>query len=123
MNFKYKQKEQDLVEQFKKKTQEYYVPSNNQEDIVIYVSNTWDVFFNFTNMSAEWVIGNLKTDDIAEICRRIMEEDIPALDVAKKVTLSELAIRYGNPNSTRLFGEDDYKMFLLNRCLADKKGV
>ena len=121
LNFNSKQKEQDLVEQFKKKTQEHYVPSNDNGDIVIYVSNMWNVFFNFTNMSAEWVIGNLMHDDIAEICRRIKEEDIPALHAAKQITLSELAIRYGNPDSTRLFDEDDYKMFLLNRYLVDIK--
>lgn len=121
LNFNSKQKEQDLVEQFKNKTQEHYVPSNDNGDIVIYVSNMWNVFFNFTNMSAEWVIGNLMHDDIAEICRRIKEEDIPALHAAKQITLSELAIRYGNPDSTRLFDEDDYKMFLLNRYLVDIK--
>lgn len=121
LNFNSKQKEQDLVEQFKKKTQEHYVPSNDNGDIIIYVSNMWNVFFNFTNMSAEWVIGNLMHDDIAEICRRIKEEDIPALHAAKQITLSELAIRYGNPDSTRLFDEDDYKMFLLNRYLVDIK--
>lgn len=120
LDFKRKQEERELVERFKKKTKECYVPSNNHGDIVIYISNTWDVFFNFTNMSAEWVIGNLKNDDIAEICRRIKEEDILALNIARNVTLSELAIKYGNPNSTRLFGENDYKMFLLNRYLVDK---
>lgn len=120
MNYHSKQKEQDFVEQFKKKTQEYYVPSNHQGDIVIYVSGTWDVFFNFTNMSARWAIGSLKNDTMAEICRRIKEEDIPALNAARGVTLSELAARYGDPDSTRLFEEDDYKMYLLNRYLAEQ---
>lgn len=41
--------------------------------------------------------------------------------VNRFITLSELAIRYGNPDSTRLFDEDDYKMFLLNRYLVDIK--
>lgn len=118
-DFEKKQTEQDLVKQFKASVQEYYVPSNHQGDIVIYISGKWDVFFHFTNMTSEWIIGNLKTDDPAELCRRIQEEDIPALRAARKVTLSELAGRYGDPSSTRLFEESDYKMFLLNRYLTD----
>lgn len=122
LNYDNKQEERYFVAQFKKKPQEKYVPSNDQEDIVIYVSGTLDVFFNFTNMSAEWAIGNLKKDDMAEICRRIKEEDIPALNAARKITLSELAIRYGSPDSTRFFEENDYKMFLLNQYLAYSPG-
>ena len=116
-----KQTEEDLVRLFEKKTQEYFVPSNKGNDVVIYVSNTFDVFFNFTNMTPFWSIGNLKKDDIEEICRRIKEEDIKALNYAKKVTLAELATNYGNPNSTRLFEEDDFKMFLLNKYLENRK--
>ena len=88
--------------------------------IIVYKDKI-EIFFNFTNMTPFWSIGNLKKDDIEEICRRIKEEDIPALNYAKKVTLSELATSYGNPNSTRLFEEDDYKMFLLNKYLENRK--
>ena len=116
-----KQTEEDLVRLFEKQTDEYFVPSNKGNDVVSYVSNTFDVFFNFTNMTPFWSIGNLKKDDIEEICRRIKEEDIKALNYAKKVTLAELATNYGNPNSTRLFEEDDYKMFLLNKYLENRK--
>ena len=116
-----KQTEEDLVRLFEKQTDEYFVPSNKGNDVVIYVSNTFDVFFNFTNMTPFWSIGNLKKDDIEEICRRIKEEYIKALNYDKKVTLAELATSYGNPNSTRLFEEDDYKMFLLNKYLENRK--
>ena len=120
LDFDNKQAEQDLVETFKRKTNECYLPSNHRGDITIYVSGARDVFFNFTHMTPEWLIGNLKADDMSDLCRRIQEEDIPALRAAQKVSLSELAVRYGNPNSTRLFEEDDYKMLLLNRYLADQ---
>lgn len=120
LDFDNKQAEQDLVEAFKRKTNECYLPSNHRGDIIIYVSGARDVFFNFTHMTPEWLIGNLKADDMSDLCRRIQEEDIPALRAAQKVSLSELAVRYGNPNSTRLFEEDDYKMLLLNRYLADQ---
>lgn len=48
-----------------------------------------------------------------------MEEDIPALNLAGKITLGELAARYGNLESDRAFQLNDYKDYLLNRYLED----
>lgn len=87
---------------------------HNDGDIVLYVSNNYDLFFNFTHMRPEWRIGNLKTDPIEELVRRVVEEDIPALREARRVTLGELVRRYGDPASDRLFEPDDYKPWLLN---------
>ena len=36
---------------------------HNEDMVVLLISNTYDVFFNFTHMSNEWKIGNLKTDN------------------------------------------------------------
>lgn len=110
--------EQEFVCEYRAKSSEYFVPSNSGGDAVIYISNTFDVYFNFTNMTAEWKIGNLMEDDMGEISRRIIEEDIPALRMAREISLSELALRYGSEQSQRLFGEDDFKMYLLNRHLG-----
>ena len=111
--------EAELVLDFKSRKNEYFVPSNQGGDITIYVSNTFDVYFNFTNMVNEWEIGNLKDDDIKEICRRIITEDIPALKVARIITLSDLANKFGDSTSKRLFSEDDFKMYLLNKMLKE----
>lgn len=92
---------------------------HNEKEIVLLISNTCDVFFNFTQMSKEWKIGNLKTDDREELIRRVVEEDIPALNLAGKITLGELAAKYGNPESDRAFQLNDYKDYLLNRYLED----
>lgn len=92
---------------------------HNGNEIVLLISNTCDVFFNFTHMSGEWKIGNLKTDDREELIRRVVEEDIPALSLAGKVTLGELAAGYGNVESGRAFLLNDYKDYLLNRYLED----
>ncbi len=91
---------------------------HNENDIVIYVSNTYDLFFNFTHMRPEWKIGNLKTDPIGELVRRIVQEDIPALRKARDITLGELTRRYGDKCSDRVFEPEDYRMYLLNRHLA-----
>ena len=61
----------------------------------------------------------MKTDDREELIRRVVEEDIPALNLARKITLGELAARYGNPESDRAFQLNDYKDYLLNRYLED----
>lgn len=114
-----KKAEREWLNIFKDAKNEYFVPSNEGGDITIYIANNFDVFFNFTNMSPEWLIGNMKKDPISEICRRIKEEDIPALNAARKITLSELAKGYGDESSEKIFEEDDYKIFLLNKYLGD----
>ena len=86
--------------------------------IVIYVANNYDIFFNFTHMKNEWKIGNLKEDPMDLLVERILSEDIPALKIAGGITVGELVARYGNPSSERLFEEDDYKMYLLNKHLG-----
>lgn len=90
-----------------------HVP-HNEEDIVVYVSNNYDVFFNFTHMSHEWKIGNLKTDEQEELVRKIVEEDIPALNLARTITMRELVAKYGNKKSERAFYLSDYKDYLLD---------
>ena len=81
---------------------------------MLYVSNSWDLYFNFTHMRPEWRIGNLKTDPMEELVRRVTEEDIPALREARRISLGELVRRFGDPTSDRLFEPEDYKSWLLN---------
>ena len=91
----------------------------NGDSIVVMVSNTYDVFFNFTHMKPGWKIGNLKTDNPDELVRRIVEEDFPALNLARQVTMKELVARYGNAQSDKAFSLSDYKDYLLNKYLED----
>lgn len=99
----------------------YEVP-HNEDRIVLNISNTFDVYFNFTHMTEGWKIGNLKTDPREEIIRRITEEDIPALDLARQITLGQLAARYGDPKSEKVFCLQDYRSYLLNRYVEDRLG-
>ena len=91
--------------------------------IVLYVSNGYDLYFNFTHMRPEWKIGNLKTDPAKELVRRVIEEDIPALREARRVTLGELVRRYGDPASDKAFEEEDYRSYLLNTHLERRFGT
>lgn len=92
---------------------------HNEEMITLLISNNYDVYFNFTHMSKEWKIGNLKTDNQEELIRRIIEEDIPALKLARKVTMRELVEMYGDTQSNKAFQLSDYKDYLLNRYLEN----
>ena len=95
---------------------------HNKDQIVLNISNTFDVYFNFTHMTPAWRIGNLKTDPQEEIIRRIVEEDTPALNLARQITLGELVRLYGDPASGKAFTPGDYQGYLLNRYLEDQLG-
>ena len=112
--------ERELCEKWKDDPS-HFVPRGSG-DIVLYVANNYDLFFNFTHMRPEWRIGNLKEDSIEELIRRVTEEDIPALRAARSITLGELVRRYGDPASEKAFEEDDYKMHLLNTHLERTAG-
>ncbi len=91
---------------------------HNEEDIILNISNQYDVFFNFTHMTPNWRIGNMKTDDREELIRRIVEEDTQALNLARNITVGELVRRYGDFHSDKGFSQEDYESYLLN-CYVD----
>ncbi len=100
----------------------HYLPHNDKE-IVLYITSDLNVYFNFTNPSPAWKIGNIKDDKIDDIVRKTVEEDIPALTLAKTISIKELIKRYGKDNSDRVFSIDDYKMYLLNNYLDEKYNI
>lgn len=102
-----------------KNDESYYVP-HNEEEIVIYITSDLNVYFNFTNPSPAWKIGNVKEDEIDEIVRGIIDEDITALNIAKTIKIKELVEKYGDFTSNKVFSIDDYKMYLLNNFLSEK---
>ena len=70
-------------------------------------------------MTKPWIIGNILKDDAKELVRKIIEGDTYALNAVGNVSCSELVMRYGDANSTKVFGLDDYKTYLANRYLDD----
>lgn len=91
---------------------------HNENEITLNIANNFDVYFNFTHMHPEWKIGNILTDDSSELVRRVIDEDIPALELARKTPVSELVSQFGNPLSHKIFDcVDDYKAYLLNEMI------
>ena len=95
---------------------------HNGDAIVLNISNQYDVYFNFTHMTQAWRIGNLKSDNQDEIIRKIKDEDIPALNLARRIPVCELAEKYGDKQSDKAFFIDDYRSYLLNHYLEDVLG-
>lgn len=112
--------EAECCEKLKGST-DHEVP-HNEDQIVLNISNTFDVYFNFTHMTSAWRIGNLRTSPQRELIRRIVEEDIPALELARQITLGELVKSYGDPMSGKVFTLGDYQGYLLNRYLEERLG-
>ncbi len=92
---------------------------HNEDEIVLYVSNKYDVYFNFTNMSEPWVIGNLKTTPMDELVSMIVNENTPAMIKGRQTSWAELVRLYGDKNSEKAFDLEDYKMYLFNNYLED----
>ena len=89
------------------------------DDIVLNISNKMDVYYNYTNMTKPWIIGNVLKDNAKELVRKILEGDTYALNMIRSCSYSELVKRYGDTTSTKAFTLDDYKMYMVNRYLDE----
>lgn len=93
----------------------------DNDDIVINITSDFNAYFNYTNPSHKWLIGNILKDPFEGIVKKILNNDVEAINIAKKITLKELALKYGDINSNKVFSLDDYKMYLLNEHLSKLK--
>lgn len=109
--------EQELCEILKESKE--YVTFDYSEHLVLNISNQMDVYFNYTHMTKEWKIGNIKEDHPQELIRKIEEDDVFALQKAKEITIGELIRKYGDFTSQRLFEESDYVGYLLNEHIEN----
>ena len=84
-----------------------------QDEMILYISNDYNVFYNFTEMTSKWKIGNIIEDDKDELINRLFNMDIVAIKVAEKTPISFLIKTYGNCNSHKAFFKKDYLHYLL----------
>lgn len=110
--------ERECVERLLKRTD--HPDYSNGDFIVLNVTNALDIWYNYTHMSPEWRIGNLKIDGVEEIMRRIDNEDTFAQTEARQITFAELAEQYGDTASERAFSLGDYESYLFNKHLERK---
>lgn len=93
----------------------YFIPDSSE--LVINITSDYNMYFNYTNPSIKWKIGNVFDDNFEEIVKRIINKDIEAIRIAKSIPIKDLVKKYGNYNSNKVFFLDDYKMYLLNNEL------
>ncbi|MGI6734855.1 MAG: radical SAM protein [Bacilli bacterium] len=109
--------EKECIEILKNDTS-HFVPTNNKE-VILYITSDLNIYFNFTNPSPAWKIGNIK-HNINELLGKVINEDVPALKTARTIAIGELVKLYGDLNSNKVFALYDYKMYLLNNYLDEK---
>jgi len=66
-----------------------------------------DVYANIEELLPWWKLGNLETDGLDAIMRRFEYDEVPGLQLNYHVPISELARRYGRPDSRMLYGRGD----------------
>lgn len=97
------------------KDDESYMDFTKSDRIVLNVSNQLDVYFNYTHMTDKWKIGNIVTESAEKIMQKITHDDVPAIHIAKGITVGGLVAKCGDFSSKKAFTKGDYKMYLLNK--------
>jgi len=92
------------------------------ENPTFYIDKNFNVYPNITNTSTYWVLGNLKNDGVINIVEKYKNNKSIAQNISVSKPICDLVKLVGNNKSQRLFGESDYKIFLLNKyCESIKK--
>ena len=91
------------------------------DELTIYISNDYDVYYNLTNMTKPWIIGNLKKGDTEELVRKMVEGDTYALNSLRKTIWKELVGSYGDISSEKVFSLWDYREYLMNEYLDHRE--
>ncbi|MFA6730433.1 MAG: radical SAM protein [Eubacteriales bacterium] len=73
----------------------------------ISVNADFDVFPNVAEPTEWWRLGNLKIDGADKIIKAYLGKTTPGAAANRTVKLSELAEKYGNPRSKKLYSKDD----------------
>lgn len=87
------------------------------DEITLNISNTYNVYYNFTHMTKPWIIGNLKKERPEILMPRIINGDTFALNALAETSWQKLTEQFGDFHSDRAFREDDYRMYLINSYL------
>lgn len=87
---------------------------------VLYIDNEYNVYPNISTPAPYWCLGNLKESGAEEILQNYLSGKSIAQTIRREVPISEIVKRCGDSNSLRLFGEQDYIIFLLNQyCVKE----
>ena len=71
------------------------------------VNANFDVYPNIAEPTEWWRLGNLHVDGIDTIIRAYRDETTPGMKANREKPIRELALKYGNLNSKKLYHKDD----------------
>ena len=71
------------------------------------VNANFDVYPNIAEPTEWWRLGNLRTDGIDTIIKAYRDEATPGMKANREIPIRELARKYGDSNSKKLYHKDD----------------
>ncbi|MCL2867334.1 MAG: radical SAM protein [Clostridia bacterium] len=83
------------------------------------VNADYDVYPNIAEPTEWWRLGNLKTDGIDKIIKAYRDGTTPGMTMNRTIPVNELARRYGDKNSAKLYTKDDLVSRWLHRSGVD----
>jgi hypothetical protein len=83
------------------------------------VNADFDVYPNIAEPTEWWRLGNLKTDGVDAIIKAYRDETTPGMRTNRELPVRELARRYGDRNSKRLYDKGDLICKWLHQWGAD----
>ena len=79
----------------------------------VFINTDYDVYPNIAEPTEWWRLGNFKTDGVDAVMKAYRDETTPGMKANRKITIGELARRYGNPADTKMYnGSDIYCRWL-----------
>ncbi len=87
---------------------------------VLYVDDAYNVYPNISTPVSYWCLGSLKESGAEKILQNYLSGKSIAQTVRREIPFCEIVKRCGEPNSLRLFGEQDYVEYLLNQYCERK---
>ena len=83
-------------------------PPRMSTDIACLAVNAdFDVYPNVAEPTEWWRLGNLKTDGVAKILKAYRDEMTPGMTANRTISVRELAQRYGDTSSKKLYSKGD----------------
>jgi len=97
-------------------------PDVNVDMPCLAVNAGFDVYPNIAEPTDWWLLGNLKTDGVDAVIKAYRDGTTPGMRMNREMPLRELARRYGNKHSKKLYWKDDLICRWLHEWGADYMG-
>jgi MoaA/NifB/PqqE/SkfB family radical SAM enzyme len=84
-------------------------------DPVFYIDKDFYVYPNISNISSYWLLGNINNDSVEKIAETYNDNKSIAQNISVTKSICEIVEVIGDEKSQRLFSENDYRLYLLNK--------